>query len=89
MTANQAMEYLLKVADKRDDGIITGDTLAVVVARAGALKPLVMAGKIKNLINEDFGGPLHSLIIPSKLHFIEAEALVELAGAPESILELI
>jgi diphthine synthase len=86
MTANQAMEYLLKVADKRRDGIITGDTLAVVVARAGAQKPLVKADKINNLIDEDFGGPLHSIIIPSKLHFIEAEALVELAGAPESIL---
>lgn len=87
MTANQAMEYLLKVAQKLDDGIITVDTLAVVVARAGADKPLVRAGKIKNLIDEDFGGPLHSLIIPSNLHFMEAEALVELAGAPESILK--
>jgi diphthine synthase len=33
----------------------------------------------------DFGGPLHCLMIPSDLHFMEAEALVELAGAPKEL----
>ena len=42
--------------------------------------------EFKNLINEDFGGPLHCFIIPSKLHFMEAEYLVEMAGAPKEIL---
>jgi len=37
-------------------------------------------------VDEDFGGPLHCLIIPSDLHFMEAEALVVLGGAPERIL---
>lgn len=87
MTANQGLEYLLRVADERKDGVITENTLAVVIARAGAEKPMVRAGKIGKLVREDFGGPLHCLIIPSDLHFVEAEALVVLAGAPESILE--
>jgi diphthine synthase len=39
------------------------------------------------LVKEDFGGPLHCLIIPGKLHFLEAEALVVLGGAPGEILE--
>jgi diphthine synthase len=66
--------------------VLSEDNLAVVVARAGAPEPLVRADWIKNLIDEEFGGPLHCLIIPGKLHFLEAEALVVLAGAPENIL---
>lgn len=87
MTANQGLEYLLKVAEERDDNIITEDTLAVVVARAGAEKPQVRADKIGKLVDEDFGGPLHCLIIPAQLHFVEAEALVVLGGAPEEIID--
>lgn len=87
MTANQGLEYLLQVAEEREDDVISDDTLAVVVARAGTEKPLVRADKIGNLLDEDFGGPLHCLIIPSKLHFVEAEALVVLGGAQESIIK--
>lgn len=87
MTANQGLEYLLNVEKERKDEVITEDTLVVVVARAGAEKPVVRADKMGKLIDEDFGGPLHCLIIPSDLHFVEAEALVALAGAPESILD--
>lgn len=87
MTANEGLQYLLRVAQDREDEVLTGDSLAVVVARAGAPEPLVRANKIKKLIKEDFGGPLHCLVIPGKLHFLEAEALVVLAGAPEEILQ--
>lgn len=87
MTANQGLEYLLQVAEEREDEVITDDTLAVVVARAGAEKPMVRADRIRNLLDEDFGGPLHCTIIPSQLHFMEAEALVVLGGAPESIIK--
>ena len=44
------------------------------------------ADKLRNLLEEDFGDPLHSLIIPSDLHFIEAEALVVLGGASPEII---
>ena len=87
MTANQGLKYLLQVADDRGGDVINEDTLAVVVARAGAGKPVVRADKISKLVDEDFGGPLHCLIIPSELHFMEAEALVVLCGAPESIIK--
>lgn len=88
MTANQGLEYLLKVgAEQCDDNIIHNDTLAIVVARAGALNPVVRADIIRNLINEDFGGPLHSIIIPSQLHFIEAEALMVIGGASKEIIK--
>jgi len=48
---------------------------------------VVRADIISKLVDEDFGGPLHCLIIPSDLHFMEAEALVVLGGASLSILQ--
>lgn len=87
MTANEGLEYLLRVESERKEGFISKDTLAVVVARAGANNPLVRADKIGKLLDEDFGGPLHCIIIPGDLHFLEAEGLVVLADAPENILE--
>jgi len=87
MTANEGLEYLLRVEIKRKENIVTEESLAVVIARAGSDKPVVRADKIKSLISEDFGGPLHSLVIPGDLHFMEAEYLVKLCGAPHEFLE--
>jgi diphthine synthase len=44
---------------------------------------------VAELINYDFGPPPHSLVFPGKLHFVEAEALITLAGAPESMREMV
>jgi diphthine synthase len=87
MSANEAFKILLKMEGMKKEGLIEDKTLIAVVARAGSEKPKLRAGYIKELINEDFGPPLHTLILPGKLHFTEAEALVKLAGAPRSILE--
>lgn len=87
MTINQALDYLLTIEEDLKEGIILPDTIAIAIARVGSAKPVIRADKISQLIKEDFGGPLHSLIIPSKLHIVEAEYLVEIAGAPEEILQ--
>jgi len=87
MTANEGLEYLLRVENERKENIATPNSLAVVVARAGSDEPVICADKIKSLINKDFGGPLHCLIIPGDLHFMEAEYLVKVGGAPEKFLE--
>ncbi len=87
MTANEGLEYLLRVEEERRENIISLDSLAIVLARVGSSNPLIRADRIKRLMVEDFGGPLHCLIIPSKLHFLEAEYLVEIGGAPPEILE--
>lgn len=87
MSANEGLEYLLKVENDRKENILSEGSLAVVIARAGSNKPVVRADKIKTLISEDFGGPLHSLIIPGKLHFMEAEYIVRICGAPPEFLE--
>ncbi len=87
MNANEAMEILLKMEKIKKKGIFRDDTLMAVVARAGAPNYLVRAGYMKDMISEDFGAPLHTLVLPGKLHFAEAEALVKLAGAPKEIME--
>ncbi|MBC7100541.1 diphthine synthase [Methanothermobacter tenebrarum] len=87
MSANEGLEYLLRVEKERKENIIDLNTLAVVLARVGSSDPLIRADLIKRLIVEDFGRPLHCLIIPSTLHFLEAEYLIEIGGAPPDILK--
>ncbi len=87
MTANEAMEILLKMEKIKRRELFKDDTLIAVVARAGAPDYKVRAGYMRDLLKEDFGAPLHTLVLPGKLHFAEAEALVKLAGAPEKIMK--
>ncbi|WP_297506335.1 diphthine synthase [Thermococcus sp.] len=86
MTANEAMEILQKVEEMKGEGVFTPETLVVVLARAGSLNPTIRAGYVKDMIGEDFGRQPHVLIVPGRLHIVEAEYLVEFAGAPEEIL---
>jgi diphthine synthase len=87
----------IKVDDDRED-YMTGaeaaqllasdwdaDALGVVVARAGSPDPVVRADRLDALAEADFGDPLHMLVVPGDLHYIERDALVELADAPEDI----
>jgi len=46
-----------------------------------------LADWLPRLAECDLGGPLHILVVPAKLHFMEAEGLVALAGAPKEIQE--
>ena len=69
------------------NGLITEDTLAVGIARVGSKDVVVRAGEISELIDYDFGGPLHCIVIPADLHIVEAEYLVEVAGADSKILD--
>lgn len=75
MTVNQAIKQLLEIESERKKGIFTKDTLIVGVARIGSENPRIISGKAEDLEKEDFGKPLHSLIIPGKLHHIEEEML--------------
>ncbi|AFK22340.1 diphthine synthase [Pyrococcus sp. ST04] len=88
MTANEAMELLLKVEEMKGEGVFTPNTLVVVLARAGSLEPTIRAGYVRDLIEEDFGRQPHVLVVPGRLHIVEAEYLVEIAGAPQEILKL-
>jgi len=81
MTINTALELLLEVEEQRKEGVMHG-AAAVGIARAGSESPVIKADYAEKLKDFDFGEPLHILVIPGKLHFLEAEALVKLAGGP-------
>jgi len=87
MTVKDGLETLLTVEKRKRSQVIKRETLVVGVARAGSKTPIVKAGYVENVITYDFGSPPHTLVFPSKLHFMEAEALITLARAPEDVRE--
>jgi diphthine synthase len=89
MTIKEALTMLLEVGERKRDSTITRDSIIVGVARAGSKDPVVKAGSLGELLDYDLGSPPHALVFPGKLHFMEAEALIALADAPESVRGLV
>lgn len=87
LRANEGIRYLFNLEEKFEEDVFTEETLLVVAARAGAEDSLVRGDRAVKLMDEDFGPPPHVLIVPGKLHFMEAEALKVFADAPEGALE--
>jgi len=87
LTINEGLNTLLNVANGKKTKELAVNTLAVGIARAGSDNPTVKAGFIEDILSYNFGSPPFSLIFPGKLHFMEAEALITLAGAPEKLRE--
>lgn len=75
MSPNEAMKILLELEKNQNKKIISDDTEVIIFGRAGSKEPLLVFGKIKDLVNNDFGNPPFVLIIPGKLHFTEKEYL--------------
>ena len=86
MTVNQGVELLMEMEQNAGDNVLH-NAFGVGIARAGSDDATVKADILGKLKSYDFGGPLHILVIPAKLHFMEAQALVALVGAPKEIIE--
>jgi diphthine synthase len=87
MTVKEGLEALLRVEKKKRQRIITSDTIAIGIARAGSTVSVVKADRVNELLKFDFGVPPHALVFLGRLHFMEAEALIRLAKAPETVRE--
>lgn len=72
---NDAIRYLLKVELRRNEKVFTEKTMCLGCARIGSEGQLIKYGTAKELLKFDFGKPVHCLIVPGKLHFVEEEAL--------------
>lgn len=72
---NDALKMLLESEKDHRHGVFSDETYAIVASRIGSDNQSVVAGKIKTLLETDFGEPPHSLIITGKLHFTEIDAL--------------
>ena len=75
MTVNEALKLLLDIADEKKDDTITLNTQAVGVARLTGDDQHIVYGPISELLVEDFGAPLHCLVIPGVLHEVEEDML--------------
>jgi diphthine synthase len=75
MTVGSAIKILETIESRKKEGLINDDLLVVGCARLGCDGFIVKAGKLSEIRAFDFGGPLHCLIIPGKMHFVEEEML--------------
>ncbi|CAG8606916.1 8287_t:CDS:2, partial [Ambispora gerdemannii] len=91
MTINQAIEQLLEIEKNRKENAYTGDTLALGIARLGSpTHQLIKAGPLERLLAEDFGPPLHSLVIVgSRMHVLEADYMRHFAVVVQEFDEIV
>ena len=87
MTINEAIDYLRKVESERGEHVFDDDCIVIGIAQAGSDHPIVKGGRVADVADFDFGNPLHCMIVPGDLHFLEAEALVTLADVDEDLLK--
>ena len=87
MRINDALRLLEAVEEKRKGEVLKKSIIAG-IARAGSDIPVVKADYLSALKSYDFGELPHVLVVPGELHFIEREALVKIAHAPESLVHV-
>ena len=75
MTVNQGLNVLLKLEELQKEKVLEETTFCIGVARLGTKNETIKYGKIKDLLLQDFGKELHSIIIPGTLNEIEKEVL--------------
>lgn len=75
MNVNTAIEQLLSVEDVKQEGVLSRETAAVGLARLGQPSQQIVAGTLGELLEVDFGGPLHCLVICGEQHPCEVELL--------------
>jgi diphthine synthase len=76
MTVPEAVTLIEQIAAQKNTTI----PLYVGIARAGSTDPVVKAGTAEQVKAQDFGAPLHILVIPAELHDMERSYLEMFAG---------
>jgi diphthine synthase len=84
MRIADALELLEAVEDTRG-GALLKTSVCVGIARAGSAEPVVKADYLAALKRYEFGALPHVLVVPGELHFLEREALIKIAQAPDDI----
>ncbi|MCA1811870.1 MAG: diphthine synthase [Halobacteriales archaeon] len=74
MRAPEGLRLLLDLAQRTGNAWFTGDTPVGVVARAGADNGIHRSGTVAQLAQQDFGPPLHCIVVPGPLQVVEQEA---------------
>lgn len=83
-----ALRQLLSFSERQSENVIRSGTLVVGLARLEAPDMIVKAGRVSEVSQVNFGEPPYALIFPAPLHFVEAEALHLLCGAPKELVSV-
>jgi len=76
------LKMLLDVEHDQRHQIFSDDTFTVVASRIGMDDQKIISGKVRSLVQADFGAGPHSVIITGALHFTESDALTESLDPP-------
>jgi diphthine synthase len=87
LVPSELFRNLLQQENNFKLGVFRDDRLVIVASRVGWPTQAICAGRLKDLARKDFGDPPHSVIIPSELHYTEADALSTLVEVDKEILE--
>jgi diphthine synthase len=71
-------ERMLQAEEDTRQGAFTQDTFVIVASRVGTEQQRIESGKVKSLINKDYGTGPHSIIVTASLHFTELDAVKSL-----------
>lgn len=74
----EALKMLLGVEDDLKYGILNQDTFAIIASRIGTEDNNIVSGKIRSLMESDFGSGPHSMVVTGPFHFSEEDAVVNL-----------
>jgi diphthine synthase len=73
MTNNQCVQQLLETCKNRNDGALTPESMCIGVARIGQPDQKIVSGTLSELLDVDFGPPLHSFVICGQMHELERD----------------
>lgn len=79
----EALRSLLRMAESKGEPDFGPRTLVCVLSRVGSPDVRIAAGPAADLVDRDLGPPLHCLVVPGMLHFLEKDALIAFAGAKD------
>ncbi|KAJ4375117.1 diphthine synthase [Neocucurbitaria cava] len=89
MTVAQCAAQMLEIEEVKKEGVYGRDSLAVGVARVGAVDEKIVAGTLGELCEADLGKPLHSLVLLGRrTHDLERDFLEEFAVDRERFREV-
>jgi diphthine synthase len=75
---NNVMSRLLDVDKDIMYGFVSEDSFLIVLSRIGTDGQKIFSGKIKSLLELDYGKGPHAIIFPSRFHFTEEDAILNL-----------
>lgn len=70
-----ALESLIQTEKGQRRNVIGPSTFVIVASRIGLKDQAIQCGQVSSLMKADFGRPPHTVIVPGRLHFTEADAL--------------